>query len=186
MENSRKNKAKGGRLLPKTDAGVKVDLEALRPLTAAASLKEVRFIGFSANATPKILDVAERDFDQKIRYKAELLNSEKDDTPRPLLVHLDFSYQAVRKDNLICEITAQLLAFYNIQEEVLSKSSQADRQLFARTNGPYTCWPYLREFVGSSAARLGLPRTFLPIWRLPAMLPAEGQFSELELPASAT
>ena len=185
MESSRAKKAKIGRLLSKSESAVEVDLQALKPLTTAASVRDVRFIGFSAGAAPEILNVVEHGFCQRILYKAELLNDDGD-APPPLVVYLDFKYEALCQKKVVCKISTEMLAFYSIPEEVLSHSSLAQRRLFARTNGLYSCWPYLREFVASSAARLGLPRIALPVWRIPKVLPPEGQFSTMELHASAT
>lgn len=40
-----------------------------------------------------------------------------------------------------------------------------DAEAFARVNGIYNAWPYLREYVQSSLLRLGLPPFELPLLR---------------------
>lgn len=37
---------------------------------------------------------------------------------------------------------------------------------FGHTNGIYNAWPYWREFVQSSVARMGLPGLIVPVFRL--------------------
>jgi len=50
---------------------------------------------------------------------------------------------------------------------------------FAETNGLYNAWPYWREFVQNTAARMSLPGLTVPVLRLgrsqprPSALPAE-------------
>lgn len=46
-------------------------------------------------------------------------------------------------------------------------------QVFGQTTGLFCIWPYWREFVGSSASRMGLP----PI-RIPLMRPSDMQFTQ--------
>lgn len=43
---------------------------------------------------------------------------------------------------------------------------------FARVNGAYNAWPYLREFVQTSAARVGLLPVTMPVFRVPRVQPA--------------
>lgn len=42
---------------------------------------------------------------------------------------------------------------------------QSEAEVFARVNGIYNAWPYLREFVQASLVRLGLPSFELPLLR---------------------
>lgn len=42
---------------------------------------------------------------------------------------------------------------------------QSEAEVFARVNGIYNAWPYLREYVQTSLVRLGLPPFELPLLR---------------------
>jgi preprotein translocase subunit SecB len=44
--------------------------------------------------------------------------------------------------------------------------TQAEVEAFAETNALLNCWPYWRELVQSTIARMGLPPLVLPLFRL--------------------
>ena len=43
----------------------------------------------------------------------------------------------------------------------------ANLRAFAETNGVFNAWPYWREFAQSMAARMGIPRLVIPVFRFP-------------------
>jgi hypothetical protein len=55
---------------------------------------------------------------------------------------------------------------------------------FAKVNGVFNSWPYLREFVQSSAARAGIGSVTLPVFRVPQLpqLPQPQAQPQLPLP----
>jgi hypothetical protein len=58
--------------------------------------------------------------------------------------------------------TAELL--YKIAEDSDTDSDALDE--FARVNAPFNAWPFWREFVQSAFARLNLPASPLPLFRI--------------------
>jgi preprotein translocase subunit SecB len=46
--------------------------------------------------------------------------------------------------------------------------SKKEITAFANLNGIYNAWPYFREFVQSTTARMDLPSIILPVFRVPA------------------
>jgi hypothetical protein len=65
-------------------------------------------------------------------------------------------------------IHANFLAQYVLEDG--AEFAEDDLQLFARVNGPFTTYPYWREFVDSSLKRMGAPTIQLP------QLPFGGRF----------
>lgn len=53
---------------------------------------------------------------------------------------------------------------YRIPAEMTADEDQL--AAFARLNGVFNAWPYFREFVHASLARMGLPPFLLPVYRL--------------------
>lgn len=45
-------------------------------------------------------------------------------------------------------------------------ASSDELAAFAETNGVFNAWPYFREFLQSSMARMGLPPLYLPLFRV--------------------
>jgi hypothetical protein len=70
--------------------------------------------------------------------------------------------------------TAELL--YRISEEGSDLEAE-DIDEFARINAPFNAWPYWRELVQSALARLNLPVSPLPLFRIAdaARLTVDGQ-----------
>jgi hypothetical protein len=66
----------------------------------------------------------------------------------------------------VVSIGCEVLVTYSCRN--LSKHSDAALQDFARNNGCFNAYPYWREFVQNSIARLGLPTLVIPTFRLDA------------------
>jgi hypothetical protein len=45
-------------------------------------------------------------------------------------------------------------------------ASDEDLEEFARVNGAFNAWPYWREYIQTTAARMNLPPTLLPVFRV--------------------
>ena len=89
-----------------------------------------------------------------------------------------------RQDNgtffVVAKIETQLVAEHAKEEPLVSVETSFELQYrlpegfradpdtlttFAETNGIYNAWPYWREFVQSTFARMGLPPVVLPLLR---------------------
>lgn len=51
--------------------------------------------------------------------------------------------------------------------------SQDELRAFAQINAVFNAWPYWREFVQASLARMSMPILTVPVFRLPASEPSE-------------
>ena len=61
-------------------------------------------------------------------------------------------------------IEAEFLLIYEIKN--LEGIKKDNIEAFGRINGIYNAWPYWREFVQDTIARMGLPRLTVPVFRL--------------------
>ncbi|MHB1559967.1 MAG: hypothetical protein ACYC61_21155 [Isosphaeraceae bacterium] len=62
-------------------------------------------------------------------------------------------------------IQAKFVISYSLDK--LDDLNQENVEAFAGTNAVYNVWPYWREFVQSTVARMGLPPLTIPVFRLP-------------------
>jgi len=68
------------------------------------------------------------------------------------------------RDRAIITIDATFLLIYGIEN--FDGLKQKGYQQFADMNGVYNAWPYWRELVQSTIARMGLPTLVLPVFRI--------------------
>lgn len=61
-------------------------------------------------------------------------------------------------------IEATFGAMYDIPEDFETNDDVLD--FFAHTNGTFNLWPYWREFVHTTAARMGVPGLTVPTYRI--------------------
>jgi hypothetical protein len=53
---------------------------------------------------------------------------------------------------------------------------------FARVNGTFNAWPYWREYVQTTAARMGLPPLVIPVFRVERSKPDSGREAPSDTP----
>ena len=68
----------------------------------------------------------------------------------------------------VAEVSATFALRYQLDTDRLQSLGPEDVQAFAETNGVYNAWPYWREVLQSTAARVGLPGVVAPVFRLVA------------------
>lgn len=84
-----------------------------------------------------------------------------------LAAEVRFSLTGVSTDDASKKIVILNAAFelvYNINREVALTKQQLSA--FAQVNVLYNAWPYWRELVQDMAARMGLPRLVVPVFRV--------------------
>ena len=64
----------------------------------------------------------------------------------------------------VISITASFLAEYQLAEGF--SPTAAEQKAFMEANAVFNCWPYWREFVKSTTARMNLPPLTLPFFRV--------------------
>ena len=66
---------------------------------------------------------------------------------------------------MLADVKAAFSLRYAVPQQVLSALDQEAVQEFAETNGIYNAWPYWRELLQNTAARVGLPGVVAPVFR---------------------
>ncbi len=66
--------------------------------------------------------------------------------------------------SLILSIETSFALYYSIKS--VGDFGDESIKAFAFTNGIFNAWPYWREYVQSTAARMGLPPIVIPVFRL--------------------
>lgn len=103
--------------------------------------------------------------------------------PREFMVRGDFSVSAQAEEPTAEEflkIRYAIIARYSIPEGIELRPEVVE--LFSQTNAMVHFWPYLRAFVTTSSAQLGVPPLTIPPWRVTSTLQTESHSSEPTLP----
>jgi hypothetical protein len=129
-------------------------------VAAEIRLQDLRLL----EADLKCVKVVDAD---ELKFNIAIEGKQKSDT---LFVHAQFS---VAIEGQASRIGATYLAVYKVTTEKIFED--ANVQAFAQMNGLLHIWPYWREFVQSSAQRLGLPPITLPVVR-PTAIAGDGKF----------
>ncbi len=64
----------------------------------------------------------------------------------------------------VMDLSAVLELSYRLSKEVALTPKQL--KAFANINALYNAWPYWRELVQTTTARMGLPRLVVPVFRI--------------------
>jgi len=127
-------------------------------------IKEVRLINCTCTQTP----LASRG-PQALDFKDFNVRAVQEDK-KYILVFPSFRLEAKpeeeKSEKPSIAIEAEFLLIYELDncEDIKQDSIEA----FGRVNGIYNAWPYWREFVQSTIARMGLPNLTIPVFRLVA------------------
>lgn len=128
-------------------------------------LMAVRLIGSSFSSKPSALEgLKEVDIDVNIQCRTQ--------EDEHILVFPRFLLKAKQKgkkeaeENIQVRIEAEYILIYEAKD--LKNLSDESILAFANTNGIFNAWPYWREYVQSTIARLGIPNYTVPVFRLGA------------------
>lgn len=86
---------------------------------------------------------------------------------KTLRTTLQFTFRATEKESRgkpLLVIAATFIAEYEMAEGF--NPSSEDLNSFLHANAVFNCWPYWREYVHSTAARMNLPPLTLPFFRV--------------------
>ncbi len=91
-----------------------------------------------------------------------------------VLAHFDLVLRggegASKKAQELVRLKAGFLLRYHLPAK--HALSPAHLEAFAQVNGAYNAWPYWRELVQSTFARMGLPPVTIPVFKVPRGEPA--------------
>ncbi|MCG5514334.1 hypothetical protein [Ectothiorhodospira shaposhnikovii] len=74
----------------------------------------------------------------------------------------------VDEEDVYLEITADFCAEYDIRDGIEDETLQPALEEFSRYNVGYHIWPYWREYVQGTCARMGIPPIPIPMYMLKA------------------
>lgn len=92
----------------------------------------------------------------------------------------DETGEDVASEDLYLEIEAEFCAQYNVHDDVDEEAIRPAFEEFGRYNVGYHVWPYWREYVQGTCARLGIPPIPVPMYRIPRAAPEEASEPEAE------
>ena len=150
----------------KKKADISKDRMALAlEVSKTVEIVSVRLISSNFSSSPSVLDgLSQVDIDVNIRC-----HKKEDGT---ILVFPIFKLESKRKkkgkskESIEIIIEAEFMLTYKVKD--LKELSDEGILAFAKTNGIFNAWPYWREYVQSTIARLGIPNYTVPVFRLGA------------------
>lgn len=141
-------------------------LKDIAPLVAALQIKDIRLI--EASAKTNIRTAAEAgDVALAIDSSASVKDYIKDDGIFSVVAEINARLVPVEPEREpAVSVRAAFELRYSLPKDL--KVSPAQLNAFARINGIFNAWPYWREFVQSTVARMNLPPITLPVFRFEA------------------
>ena len=124
-------------------------------------LKDVRLLKSECNINIKALSGKKT---YSIRHSADF-NIDRECGVIIVVPHFEFeAFAEGEPENQVLTINASFLLYYSVKDfEGLTKKGF---EQFANLNGIYNAWPYWREFVQNTIARMGLPPLAIPVFRI--------------------
>jgi hypothetical protein len=124
-------------------------------------LKDVRLISSKCSLTPEAT-VGKKTYN--INYSTKF---QKDEKNGYLIVIPEFHFEAFGESKTkepVIAIDASFVLTYRINN--FQGLTQKGFEQFANLNGIYNAWPYWREFVQNTIARMGLSHLSIPVFRI--------------------
>jgi preprotein translocase subunit SecB len=124
-------------------------------------LKDVRLISCKCDQTPEAT-LGKKSYN--ISYSTEVQVDRKNGY---IIVTAKFHFEAFTESKTqkpVILIDASFLLAYKIEN--FEGLTQKGFDQFANLNGIYNAWPYWREFVQNTVARMGLPSLSIPVFRI--------------------
>jgi len=127
--------------------------------------EDIRLLRSRCQQTPDLLGSGQ----QTVQWGTHVDTHVDPETGR-IFVLPSFRMQAHRADGdpkeLSVEVGAAFMLVY--RADSLSGLTDENYEKFGSINGVYNAWPYWREFVQNTIARMGLPRLLAPVHRVGA------------------
>jgi preprotein translocase subunit SecB len=137
-------------------------LKLVAQITPHVEIVDVRLIRVSGRVYP--------DGNAEIRPKVRLRfsqNSRCSQVGTELSVAVQFTMRGVQEQDVakkVVELSAVFGLSYRLSQEIQLTPEQLSA--FSKVNAIYNAWPYWRELVQTTIARMGLPRLIVPVFRV--------------------
>lgn len=135
-----------------------VDKKEYRDFIVGLQLKDLSVRRSSTHRAARTIDLS-RKVDVNINEKASFSMQGENICDIVHSYALQLCYQGEKTPLLTIE--CEFDAVYRVSKPM----TEAYFEVFKKTSLPLNTWPYWREFVHSSFARMGLPPYFLPVYR---------------------
>lgn len=142
-----------------------VDERAFRELVAVVELLGVHLLNTSASFHP---DKLRDDDDASLELKNNRPEFRGEFHPEQAVLYAGVRFQLTVEqadDEPVVEVFAEYGLFYQLPEGFTCDDETVAH--FAGQNGVFNAWPFFREHVCSTVAKMGLPPVVLPVFRLP-------------------
>jgi len=125
-------------------------------------LKDIRVITFSAKQSPELIR-GQMDVQQAVSTEATA-----DAEAREIRVIARFTADAHPSGEQEGAVAVSVAVTFELayESEVVEELSEDALDAFGAVNGVYNAWPYWREFIQNTTARMGLPPLIIPVFRL--------------------
>jgi len=135
-----------------------VDKKEYRQFIGGLQLKDISVRRNSTQRIAKTIDFS-RKVDVNINDKASFAMQDESicDIVQEYTLHLSYQGEKTPLLTIECE--------FDVVYRVSKPMTDAYFEIFKKTSLPLNTWPYWREFVHSSFARMGLPPFILPVVR---------------------
>lgn len=141
-------------------------LKEIAPLITALQIKDIRLIEASVKTNIRTATEA-GEVDLAIDSSASVKDYTKDTGIFSVVAEINARLVPVESErDPAVSVRAAFELRYSLPKDL--KVSPAQLNTFARINGIFNAWPYWREFVQSTIARMNLPPVTLPVFRLEA------------------
>ena len=137
-------------------------LKQIASLLAVVQIEDVRLVESSAKSNVRSTDEA-----GTVKLTIQTSTSVKEYSDDSLFVLAGISAQLVpteSEQSPAITLRATFELRYSLPKDF--KVSRRQLNTFARINGAFNAWPYWREFIQNTVARMDLPPITLPVFRL--------------------
>ncbi len=132
-----------------------IDMGAVGRLARRVNLENLVLVGINAKRFPGPSEMGVLDPDVKQTHRVV------HDVPGALHVESKFEFAVRTGDVLILEADLTYRLFYSVSGD--EPVDTGDSRMFARANGAYHSWPFVREQLYSLTSKMGLPPFMLPV-----------------------
>lgn len=137
-------------------------LKLVAQITPHVEIEDVRLLRLSA----KVYANGDADAGRKVRLQLST-SSRCSQVGTKLAAEVRFGVRGVQEQDAtkrVVDLSAVLELSYRLSKEVELTPQQL--RAFGKVNALYNAWPYWRELVQTTVARMGLPRLIVPVFRV--------------------
>ncbi|MFP3937083.1 MAG: hypothetical protein ACLFVW_01985 [Phycisphaerae bacterium] len=149
----------------------KVAMSQVAEVAREVELKDIRVVSFAAEQRPELIG-PKMDVRQGIDTETTA-----DAEAGEIRVTARFTADALPLEQESADVAVRIAVTFELAYhcEAVEGLSEEALEAFGKINGVYNSWPYWREFVHSTTARMGLPPLIMPVFRLSDHLPAQSK-----------